>query len=131
MDKPNVEEILRMRRGGLAFDQIAERLGIDEDTAYRVWLENSKARLSAEDFDGLRATEAERLDAAQAALWSKVLRGEIPSVLALLRIMERRARLLGLDSSEARAQQEVNVDDSFSRLLAEFASGPVRDTPDA
>lgn len=131
MEKERVEEILRMRRGGLSFEQIAERLEVDEDTAYRVWLEQSKVRLSPDDFNTLRSTEAERLDAAQAAVWSKVLRGEVPSVLAMLRIMERRAKLLGLDANEVRQQQEVTVDDAFSRLIESFSAPEASDPQDA
>jgi hypothetical protein len=52
-----------------------------------------------EPAEDLRRLEAERLDAALPALMEKVLRGRLRAIYTMLRIMERRARLLGLDAS--------------------------------
>jgi hypothetical protein len=52
-----------------------------------------------EPADELRRLEAERLDAMLPAVMEKARRGRLRSVYAMLRIMERRARLLGLDAS--------------------------------
>ena len=120
-------EVVRSRRGGLTFDQIAERLQLSPGTVYTLWV-NGNARTHLEHVDALRKTEEDRLDIAQAAIWAKVVRGEIPAVLALLRIMERRAALLGLDSTDEARGQGVTSDD-FARLTAVLSDGPVRDTP--
>ena len=70
-----------------------------------------------------RKVEMDRLDIAQAAIWGNVVQGEVPSVIALIRIMERRAKLLGLDMP-TRTQIEVNVyeqdaiDAEVKRLVA-------------
>ena len=119
-------EVVRMRRGGLTFDQIAERLHMTPGAVYTAWV-NGNARTHLEHADAIRKTEEDRLDIAQAAIWAKVVRGEIPAVLALLRIMERRAALLGLDSPEE-ARGEGVTSDEFARLTALVSDGPVRDT---
>jgi hypothetical protein len=65
----------------------------------------------------------DRLDIAQAAIWTNVIAGEVASVIALIKIMERRARLLGLDMP-TKAQIEVNIyehdaiDSEVKRLVA-------------
>lgn len=53
----------------------------------------------------LQRVENARLDRAQAAIWAKVVGGDITAVHAFLRISERRARLNGLD-----APTTVNLD---------------------
>ena len=50
----------------------------------------------------LRDIELARLDAMLAGLWDRATTGDVPSVVAALRIGERRARLLGLDAPERR-----------------------------
>lgn len=57
----------------------------------------------------MRAIEALRLDRLQAAVWSKALKGDTKAVDTVLRVMDRRLRLLGLhqlpnDSDNAAAR---------------------------
>lgn len=44
-----------------------------------------------------RTLELTRLDALQTALWEKAMNGDVKAALGVLRIIERRSRLLGLD----------------------------------
>ena len=44
----------------------------------------------------LRLVEQQRLDALQLALWPRATAGDVKAVLAVLRLMERRSRLLNL-----------------------------------
>jgi hypothetical protein len=59
------------------------------------------------------------------------MRGEVPAVMAVLKIMERRARLLGLDMP-AKAQVEIThydgntIDSEVERLVALLDSGKTR-----
>src|SRR5205823_5555376 len=46
----------------------------------------------------VRQLELERLDALQKSLWGKALAGDMPALDRILRIMERRSGLLGLDA---------------------------------
>lgn len=103
-------KVLELRRGGLTFDLIAQRLGYASASgAYKAY-QNACNRIVYDDVVETRKVEMDRLDIAQAAIWNNVIQGEVPSVIALLRIMERRAKLLGLDMP-TKAQIEVtNVD---------------------
>ena len=47
--------------------------------------------------DEVRKLESRRLDRLQTAVWEKAMTGDKDAVLSALRILERRARLLGLD----------------------------------
>jgi DNA-binding CsgD family transcriptional regulator len=116
------QEVLKLRRGGLTWDLIAERVGLSISGAYTAY-ERSLKRVVAEDVNAIRQIESERLDLAQSAIWGKVLQGDNPSVANLLRIMERRAKLFGLDQP-TRIQAEVitydgnTVKAELERILA-------------
>ena len=122
-------EVLKLRRGGLTFDLIAKELGFKHASGAHKAYVNACKRIIVADVQEIRNVEVERLDIAQSAIWARVLRGEIPAIQALIRIMERRARLLGLDAP-TKAQVELTVYDTgtidaeVQRLVALLDSQP-------
>ena len=81
---------------GKTYDQIAREVGYaNRGTAHRVVMKAFADRL-VDAVDALRELEAMRLDALQAALWAKVENGDVRAVNSVLRIIDRRCRLLGL-----------------------------------
>ena len=101
-------EVLRLRRGGLTFDMIAQRLGFAHASGAHTAYTNACKRIIRDDVDEIRRIEQDRLDIAQAAIWPRVTSGDSTAINSLIRIMERRAKLLGLDMP-IRVQQEVTV----------------------
>ena len=124
-------KVLQLRRGGLTFDLIAKELGFANPSGAHKAYANACKRIIRSDVEELRGTELDRLDIAQGALWNKVMRGEVPAIMALLKIMERRARLLGLDTP-VKAQLEVThydastIDIEVQRLVELLNSGKTR-----
>jgi len=116
-------KVLELRRGGLTFDMIADRLGYASASGAHKAYVTACNRIIYADVVETRKIEMDRLDIAQAAIWTNVIAGEVPSVIALIKIMERRARLLGLDMP-TKAQIEVNIyehdaiDSEVKRLVA-------------
>lgn len=106
-------QVLKLRRGGLTFDQIAEKVGYSHASGAHKAYVNACKRIVRSDVEELRSTELDRLDIAQAAIWGNVLRGDSSAVSSMLRIMERRAKLLGLDMP-TRSQLEVTTYDADS-----------------
>lgn len=129
-------KVLEYRRGGLTFDLIAERLGYASASgAHKAYL-SACNRIVYEDVVEVRKSEMDRLDIAQAAIWGDLTdtvnvdaNTRARLVLALIKIMERRARLLGLDMP-TKAQIEVSIydrdtiDDEVKRLVAILNSQP-------
>jgi hypothetical protein len=121
-------EVLRLRRIGLTFDLIAKQLNYSHASGAHKAYVNACNRIVRSDVNDLRDVETDRLDIAQSAVWAGVLRGDVPSVTALIRIMERRARLLGLDMP-TKSQIEVTntdgntIDSEVARLVALLDSG--------
>lgn len=129
-------KVLEFRRGGLTFDLIAERLGYASASgAHKAYI-SACNRIVYEDVVEVRKSEMDRLDIAQAAIWGDLTDTQNTDantrarlVVALIKIMERRARLLGLDMP-TKAQVEVNIydrdtiDAEVQRLVAILNSQP-------
>jgi len=116
-------EVLRLRRRGLTFDLIAQELNYSHASGAHKAYVNACKRIIRSDVDEIRSVEMDRLDIAQAAVWNGVLRGETPSVMALVKIMERRAKLLGLDMPtlakiEVTHYESDTIDEEVKRLAA-------------
>lgn len=112
-------DALELRKGGMTFERIAEQLGYaDRSGAWRA----VNAALSAtlqEPSDELRRLECERLDALLLAMWPKALEGSTWHVDRCLAVMDRRAKLLGLDAPTRRIV-DVITRDAFSQAMEEL-----------
>jgi len=121
-------QALELRRQGLRYEQIADRLGIDVAAAWRHVMRAYQRSLKLNDelAEFNRKLDLERLDAALAALWPSVQAGKGWAIDRLLGILERRARLLGLDMP---AKQETDIGDALAWVLEKLAgsSGTAND----
>lgn len=89
---------LELRAKGHGFDHIAGELGYKGPSgAYQAVMAGLKKTLQ-EPADELRKLEGERLDKLLNGLWEKAEDGHLWAVDRALNIMERRAKLYGLDS---------------------------------
>ena len=114
-------ECVRLRRAGLTLDEIAIRVGYSSPASVHYALKRINERISREDVEEIRNLESERLDLLQAANWDNAMQGDVPAGALILRVMERRAKLLGLDMP-IRVQQEVTVWNGDGDLDAEIQS---------
>lgn len=92
----------QMRREGIAWWDIAEELGITEQVAAR--LVSDRIAAAAELVDqGQRRTlltmELDRLDQLQRAVWADAIGGDTRAVETALKIIDKRAKLLGLENA--------------------------------
>lgn len=93
-------QTLELRARGMSYPTIAATLGLPMTTVYR-WVQSALRNMVREPAAAVLTLELSRLDTAQEAIWPAVERGYLPAIDRLLRIMERRARLLGLDAPVA------------------------------
>lgn len=108
---------LELRRAGVTYPEIGQQLGINPGTAHR-YVFAALARTQQEPADEVRKIEVDRLDRMQRAYWPGVLRGDEKAGQLMLRIQERRAKLLGLD---APVKHDVTLTDAVSAEIAELA----------
>lgn len=113
-------EAVALRLAGFSVQQIAERLQLSEQTTNDMItqsLENAEQRSATE----LRQIENQRLDRAQAAIWSDVIAGNIPAVQAFLRISQQRSRINGLNAP-TKIDMSVGIRHEMEQALAGLES---------
>jgi hypothetical protein len=110
--------VLEERVRGKSFYRIGKDHGIPNPE--RVW---RRATARDENRGFLRAEavrlEEERLDSLQEGIWDKALAGEPRAVEVALKVLERRARMLGLDFADLVSGQLVEVERARVRVMGE------------
>lgn len=114
---------LELRKQGKSYRQIAIAIGRSKGLAHR-WVGEMLLETLQEPANELRTLELERLDALSDALWPLIVkempddvadedradyRPSLKAVDSILRVMERRAKLLGLDAP-VRTEHSGSVD---------------------
>jgi hypothetical protein len=93
-------QALELRRAGLGYEAIGAQLGLKKSQTHRLvqaGLAECRAQVTA-NADELRSEELSRLDGMLQGLWPRARKGEAAAVDRVLKIGERRAKLLGLDA---------------------------------
>jgi len=96
-------EALELRKRGLTFEAIARQLGYSAPAAAYKAVMSALGEANREPVGEFRELEAQRLDQMQEKISDNIGPDKetgLPVVDRLLRIMERRARLLGLDQPQ-------------------------------
>lgn len=95
--------VLALRRAGAGFDHVADRLGITEDRARDLF----DRALSAVDLDVRRALELDRLDRLHMAVWGAAANGDLNAVDRVLKIAERRDKVVAEPAPNDHALREA------------------------
>ena len=99
---------LELRKAGVSYRQIAEALGVDVRTAHRDVMHELEQieKHAAELRPRVLQLELERADALWMASYPEAKRGHLGAIDRCVKIMERRAKLLGLDAATRVAGDE-------------------------
>jgi hypothetical protein len=129
--------VMKLRLEGLTHREIGNRMGFSEVRAFRICQEELDRlnAIRAETADQLQRLEVSRLDMLLRAVWAKAKEGDFRAIDRVLSIMERRAKLLGLDLADKDAPPGGNVTLNVTEVLVnkreditngdgEAASGP-------
>jgi hypothetical protein len=94
------KEAIDYRLQGMTYREIAQELGVTPTRARQLVAEALAAieKDTAESAEELRRLELDRLDQLQSGIWEDAAGGNLKAVGAALKIMERRAKLMGLDA---------------------------------
>jgi len=140
-------EACRLRTTGMTYAQVAEQLGYHDASHARQGVERAMTATLSEPAEALRQLELLKLDQMSAVAWRVLdtptpivsagkimvlngvaLRDPMPVLAAidrLLRISERRCRLLGLDAViRVGGISMADIDAELARLDAELAARP-------
>ena len=124
-------EAVKLRKLGMPFQQIAERVGYNSRQAAHQAVTTALAEIrerTAESADDLRTLELERLDHLwQIAFAEAATNRNMRAIDTLLRISERRAKLEGLDRADARIadalQQQANAASVSAQAIYTIMTG--------
>jgi hypothetical protein len=106
--KAKAAKALELRMEGKSFDAIAQEAGYNSRQAAFDAVKRSLLAITREPAEELIRLDLERLDVLWGIQYLNAQAGDVQAMAACMKIMERRARLLGLD---APAKQEVTGKD--------------------
>jgi hypothetical protein len=113
-------QALAMRRQGMTYEAIGRALGINASSAWRA-VERAyqrSLRLCDEDANFNRQLDLDRMDVALRALWPHIEAGKEGAIDRLLAIIDRRMRLLGLETRRRRTWDSQEIGDMLASYLA-------------
>jgi hypothetical protein len=126
---------LKLRQAGASYADIAQKLGLASEAAARTEVSRAMSSVVREAGDEVIDLERDRLDRIQAMAWKLAQDGDVRAIRELVRILERRAKLLGLDRTEKR--DDEGMDDALSLLdridaglKAQYAAGDLNPPTD-
>ncbi len=116
----NTKRAYDLRRAGISYREIAQTLGVSLDTAFHyvndVLVET--ATLTTNLREEVRQLEIERLDSMLSGIWARASAGNERSVETVLKIMDRRSRLLGLDAPQRQESLVAAVQPQYEVSLS-------------
>lgn len=101
-------QALELRKAGATYQAIADRLGIALTTAYKYVREGVQDIIS-EPAEELRVIHYERLNHMLIAIWPRAQKGELPAVDRVIGIMDRIARLYGIEAPQTSYSESREV----------------------
>lgn len=107
------QQMLAFRLQGLTYDQIGKKLKITAQAANKrvLALMVKMASEISEEADKVRELELMRLDRLMLNQWDAADTGDFKAVEVILKIMDRRAKLLGIDAPTKTAQTDTQGND--------------------
>jgi transposase len=95
-------EALTYRLGGMKLWEIAQKLGVTEAGVSKMLSRtlDATSKEISEKAEELRAVQLERTEMMIRGLWSKAMVGDEKAVDTIRKLLERQARLLGIDAPE-------------------------------
>lgn len=94
-------KVVELVRAGYSQRQVAARLSISQAQVRRdvAAIRKEITQFAAQTLEAFRAMEIDRLEQMQQSIFPRAVDGDLKAIDAMLRIMQRRAALLGLDAS--------------------------------
>lgn len=110
---------LELRRAGASYRAIGKALGCSVAMAHKYVARAMKRLIGKceERAEEVRTLELDRLDAMLMGLWPNATKGNPQAVAQVLRIMERRATMLGLDAQKN--QDDADMADQIQTVRIE------------
>lgn len=115
-------QMLELRKKGWTYRAIGEKYGMSAPSAYER-VKKALYNTVAEPAEDLRQMELERLDDLYTKLSAKIEAGDVRAISTALSIMDRRAKMLGIDApmkveSSVTLNETSKIDQAVADLVA-------------
>jgi hypothetical protein len=110
--------VVNLRRTGMTWQMIANEVGYASPAGAWKAYERACARTLEEPTAEARRIELDRLDALQFTYWEPAIQGNLRAADYVLKVIDRRAKILGIDAPQ-KIQAEVVTYDGTGSLDAE------------
>jgi hypothetical protein len=110
------QQVLMLRRQGHTWDAISQRVGYSSPSSSRDAFLRASNRIIRDDLNEVRQMEIDRLDIALSAIWHQIEAGDLLAINTMLKIMDRRSKMLALDAPRRLHVQEVVPEVSVEEL---------------
>ena len=109
---------LELRLAGASYRDIADALQVSQATALQDCKE-ALADIPAQQADEMRTVELSRLDRLQRAVWPRAIKGDLQAVDRAIKIIDRRAKLFGLDAPQQVqiTANDIDLDAAVDKML--------------
>jgi hypothetical protein len=104
-------EIVELRTEGYVWREIAEQVGMSTAGVYKAY-NRAMTRVIAPSIEEHRELELDRLDILQRTYWQPAVNGNLRAADYVLRVIDKRAKLLGLDAPMKVQAEVVTYDGS-------------------
>jgi hypothetical protein len=104
--RQRITEALEYRRQGYSYDRIGQTMRISTPYAHELVLRGMDMVIQ-EPAEVVLQMELARLDAMMASVYTRAVEGDKEAINTVLKIMDRRQRLLGLDKLQAKTESQI------------------------
>lgn len=111
-------DVLQLRKAGKTYRAIAEEMNLSGPGQANKIFQRAISRYTGQVGPELIKLEEMRLDELQEAIWDMAMAGDLKAVETVLRVMERRAKLRGLDHTDKMAAQQLKIEADKVRVMA-------------
>jgi hypothetical protein len=125
-------KVWQYRVAGATFEQIAEKLGYANESGARAAFKRYVNRTKDETLaNEIRDLHRQRLEIALLAIWPAVERGDLESIKVMLKILERDAKLFGIDMPVKTEVEVTTYDGIYLRESTERLINQIREIEEA
>ena len=120
-----IRDAYARRREGASWQEVAEEFGYASATSAQVsvsrYVQATAYRFDQAERESMLRMELDRLDALQQAVWAAAMTGDTKAVEAVLKVQDRRHRLLGFNRPEEKISNQTLIvpADRFVETLKE------------
>lgn len=108
---------LELRRAGLTYDEIAQRVGYANRTSARRAVENALAKITREPAEQLLKLQLEQLNDMWRGIYGPAIGGDVYAIDRALKIMERTGKLAGVDALTGDSAQQQAAADALAAFM--------------